>query len=119
MSQNTNQNQNKIANPSSNTLPKVKGPEMNDRDRVNDVLAMEKHLISTSNIAAWEASHTQLHQDIMAICNDTQQCHRNLFNLMFQKAWYKLEAEDQQHLDQTYKQFSNYATQFPYQTPIQ
>lgn len=110
---------NQVANPQSGTLPKVKGPEMNDRDRVNDILSMEKHLISTTNIAAWEASHTQLHQDTLTVCNESQSCHRELFNLMFQKGWYKLEAEEQQKLDQAHQQFSNYATQFPYPIPTQ
>ncbi|WP_236838725.1 spore coat protein [Caldalkalibacillus salinus] len=97
-------------------LPKVKGPEMNDRDRVNDVLATEKYLITVANIAAWESSHSELHQDAVSICQELQECHRDLFNLMFKKGWYKLEAEEQQKLDQAYKQFSNYSTQFPYTT---
>lgn len=114
-----NSNQNQIANQQSGTLPNLKGPQMNDRDRLNDILAMEKYLISTSNIAAWEASHTQLHQDIVNLCNDSQASHRELFNLMFQKGWYKLEAEEQQKLDQAYQQFSNYSSQFPYPIPTQ
>lgn len=108
------QNQNQISNPQSNALPQVKGPEMNDRDRVNDVLATEKYLISMSNIAAWEASHQALYQDINTICHELQDCHRQLYELMFQYGWYKLEAEEQQKLDQAYQQFSSYATQFPY-----
>jgi spore coat protein CotF len=113
---NQNQSQNKIANTQSGTLPKVKGPELNDRDRVNDVLATEKYLSSNCSIAAWEASHQELHQDILTIYNETQDCHRGLFNLMFEKGWYKLEAAEQQQLDQTYQQFSNYSTQMPYNT---
>lgn len=114
-----NQNQNQIANPESSSLPKVKGPEMNDRDRINDILSMEKYMSSSTIIAAWEASHQQLHQDLMAIVSQTQACHRELYNTMFQKGWYKLEAAPQQQLDQTYQQFSNYATQFPYNAPLQ
>jgi spore coat protein CotF len=118
-SQSQSQSQNKIANPSSGNLPKVKGPQLNDRDRINDVLNMEKYLSSNTSISAWEASHQQLHQDILTIFSETQQCHRQLFNLMFQKGWYKLEAADQNQLDQTYQQFSNYSSQFPYQTQLQ
>lgn len=117
--QQNQQQQNQIANPQSNSLPQVKGPEMNDRDRVNDILAYEKYLISNTNIAAWEASHQQLHQDLMTLCTETQACHRNLFNLMFQKGWYKLEAAEQQKLDQAYQQFSNYSSQFPYPSQMQ
>lgn len=109
-----NQNPQQVSQPQSPNTTQVKGPEMNDRDRANDILATEKYLIMSTNIAAWEASHQQLHQDIMMICNELQQCHREIFNLMFQKGWYKLEAEEQQKIDQVYQQFSNYSTQFPY-----
>jgi len=119
MTQQNQNKQNQIANPQSSTLPKVKGPEMNDRDRVNDVLATEKYLCYNISVAAWEASHSQLHQDLMSIYNETQACHREIFETMFQKGWYKLEAAEQQQLDQTYQQFSNYSTQFPYSTTLQ
>lgn len=109
-----NQNPNEIANPQSNILSQTKGPEMNDRDRMNDILNMEKYLSSNYATAAWEASHDRLHQDYISIFNDIQQQHRQLFNAMFQQGWYKLEAEQQQKVDQMNQQFSNYATQFPY-----
>lgn len=113
-----NQNPNQIANQSSG-LPNVKGPEMNDRDRLNDVLATEKYILYGSIIAAWEASHQQLYQDLMNIVQETADSHRELFNLMFEKGWYKLEAAEQQQLDQAYQQFSNYSTQFPYNPQLQ
>lgn len=108
------QSQNQIANPQSGGLPQVKGPQMNDRDRINDVLATEKQMILTNSIAAWEASHDQLHQDILQIVQETHACHRDIYNTMFQLGWYRLEAAEQQQLNQTYQTFSNYSTQFPY-----
>ncbi|GIM45799.1 hypothetical protein DNHGIG_13480 [Collibacillus ludicampi] len=113
------QQQNQIGNPKSANEPQVKGPLMNDRDRLNDVLATEKYLTDSINIAAREASHDTLHQDIMTILNETHQCAREMFNMMFQKGWYNLEAEEQQKIDQAYQQFSNYSTQFPYPTMMQ
>ncbi|WP_232696862.1 spore coat protein [Brevibacillus daliensis] len=103
-----------IANPQSTDVPKVKGPEMNDRDFLNDALATCKYLAEGLNIAAWEASHDQLHQTYMQLLTETQDSARELYNQMFQKGWYKLEAEDQQKLQQAYQQFSGYSTQFPY-----
>lgn len=111
---NQQQNPNVIKNPKPANEPQVKGPEMNDRDRLNDILATEKYLTDSFNIAVREASHDELHQDLMQILSETHQAGRDLFNLMFQKGWYKLEAEEQQKLDQTFQQFSNYSTQFPY-----
>lgn len=111
---NNQQNTNIIKNPKPPGEPQVKGPEMNDRDRLNDILATEKYLTDSYNISIREASHNELYQDWMQIYTETQQACRDAFNLMFQKGWYKLEAEDQQKLDQAYQQFSGYATQFPY-----
>mgnify|MGYP001460998556 CR=1 FL=1 len=108
-------NQTKIANPQSGSLPKVKGPEMNDRDFLNDCLSTCKYLSESFNVAAFEASHQQLHADLMQILVETQQGARAAYELMFRKGWYKLEAEEQQKLDQGYQQFSGYSTQFPYQ----
>lgn len=108
------QQQNQIANPKPANEPKVKGPELNDRDRINDILAMEKYLSDSFNVAVREASHDSLHQDMLACLQETHQMQREIFNMMFQKGWYKLEAEQQQKLDQTYQQFSNYSSQFPY-----
>ncbi|WP_077213464.1 spore coat protein [Bacillus dakarensis] len=108
------QNNNQIANQQTGQLPKVKGPEMNDRDFVNDGLSSCKYLTDSLNIAIREASHEQLYSDYLQILQETHQSCRELYNLMFRKGWYKLEAEEQQKIDQAYTQFSNYSSQFPY-----
>jgi spore coat protein CotF len=112
---NQNQGSQTIQNPKPSNEPQVKGSEMNDRDRLNDVLATEKYLTDSFNISAREASHSYLHQDIMTILNETHQCQYEMFELMFKQGHYKLEAEQQQKLDQAYQQFNNYSSQFPYQ----
>lgn len=113
-----NQNQgNMINNPKPVSEPKQKTPEMNDRDFINDILATEKYLTDSLNVFAREASHSSLHADVMTILNETHQCQRDAFELMFEMGHYKLEAEEQQKLDQAHKQFQNYAnTQLPYGT---
>ncbi|RNB77900.1 spore coat protein [Brevibacillus panacihumi] len=108
-------NQNQIANPQSGSLPQVKTPEMNDRDFLNDCLATCKYLTDSLNIAVREASHQKLHQDMMQILIETHQGAREAYDLMFRKGWYKLEAEEEQKLQQAYQQFSGYSSQFPYQ----
>ncbi|MBT2755036.1 spore coat protein [Mesobacillus foraminis] len=109
------QNSSKIANPQTGELPKVKSPGMNDRDFLNDGLSTCKYLTDSLNIAVREASHEQLYNDMAEILKETHDSCRNMFNLMFQHGWYKMEAEDQKKIDQAHKQFSNYSTQFPYQ----
>lgn len=95
-------------------LPQIKGPEMNDRDIVNDVLAMEKYLAYGYNTAVNEASTDQLYQLQMKHLTEVHQAGRDLFNLMHQKGWYKIEGAENQKIQQQAGQFSNYRTQFPY-----
>lgn len=116
--QQQNQQQNQIKNPQSNLLPRVKGPKINDRDNVNLALAQEKYITDNMNIFAREASHRQLHNDVMRIFMETHAMTRELFNLMFRKGWYTLEGEQQQKLAQSYQKFQGYSTQFPYSTQI-
>lgn len=101
-----------IKNPQAGQLPKAKGPEMNDRDRLNDMLATEKYLTDNFNVFVREASYTQLHRDVSQILNQTHQEARNLFTFMFNQGWYSLQAESAQQIAQAAQQFGNYQTQF-------
>jgi spore coat protein CotF len=109
-------NQNPIKNPETQ-VPKT--PQMNDRDFLDDMLATEKYMTSSYSVFLHEASHQQLYQDMLNIFTETQNCQRELYNLMFKKGWYKLEAADQQKLQQSYQQFQGYTNQFPYQNTVQ
>ncbi|MFB5191747.1 spore coat protein [Alicyclobacillus fastidiosus] len=90
-----------------------KTPEMNDRDYLNDVLSTEKYLTDSFNIAAREASHDALFQDVMQVLTENHTLARNTYNLMFQKGWYKVEKADAQKIQQTANQFQGYKSQFP------
>jgi spore coat protein CotF len=109
-------NQNNIQNPQTQT-PKTS--QMNDRDFLNDVLTTEKYMTSSYSTFLHEASHQQLYQDMLNIFTETQNCQRELYNLMFKKGWYKIEAADRQKLQQSYQQFQGYASQFPYNNMMQ
>jgi spore coat protein CotF len=95
-------------------LPRVKGPEMNDRDRINDVLATEKYLTTAYNVAVNEASTEQLYQTQLSLLNELHQCQRDLYNLMQRRGWYKVDQAMPQAISQAAQQFTNYQTQFPY-----
>ncbi|CAM4402222.1 spore coat protein [Paenibacillus tarimensis] len=114
-----NPNSQTIKNPKPSYEPKEKGPELNDRDRVNDILAMEKYLTDSFNVSAREASHPALHEDILTVLMETHRCQYDMYEMMFKKGHYKLEGEQQAKLDQTYDQFLKYATQFPYSSQLQ
>ncbi|WP_053218736.1 spore coat protein [Virgibacillus senegalensis] len=102
--------QQKVQNPETQ-VPKT--PQMNERDFVNDVLATEKYLTGAYSIALNEVSNQGLYQDLARIFKETQDCQRNLYNLMFKHGWYSLEAADQQKIQQAYQQFSGYKNQLP------
>lgn len=108
------QQSNQTGQQASTGLPQVKGPDMNDRDRLNDILAMEKYLSSSYNTAVNEASTQELYQTQLNILTEVHQCQRDLFTLMQQKGWYKIDPADPQKISQAAQQFSNYHTQFPY-----
>jgi len=96
-----------------------KTPQMNERDFLNDMLTTEKYMTSSYSTFLHEASHQQLYQDVLNIFTETQNCQRELYNLMFRKGWYKLEPANEQQLQQTYQQFQGYTNQFPYQNTLQ
>jgi len=108
-----NQN-NVLQNPQMQGQDQSAGPQMNDRDRLNDCLSSCKWLTDNLNIMARESSHRALHQDVLNILVETHQSARDAFNLMFELGHYKMEVEDAQKIQQAQQQFQNYAqTQFP------
>ncbi|WP_248926495.1 spore coat protein [Paenibacillus hamazuiensis] len=102
-----------IAVPQTGQLPKVKGPEINDRDRINDILSFEKYLTNGYNTGLNEMQNPKLRQTVFDILNDIHQLQFKIFDTMFQKGWYKMKAADQQEIGQIQQQFANYKTQFP------
>lgn len=111
-----NQNMQKIQNPKTQ-VPQT--PQMNERDFLNDMLATEKYMTDSYTTALHEASHQHLYDDLLSIFTETQQIQRSLFNEMFQKGWYKFEAQDQQKIQQSYQQHAGYSSQFPYGGNVQ
>ncbi|RNA67451.1 spore coat protein [Alteribacter keqinensis] len=111
MNQNQANDGQKIGNPKTQTPD---SPQMNDRDYINDMLATEKYMTGSYCTALNEASHEGLYKDVQSIFNETQDCQRNLFNMMFEKGWYSFDAVPQQTLDQSHQKFSGYSNQFPY-----
>jgi spore coat protein CotF len=102
-----------IAMPSTGQLPKVKGPDMNDRDFINDILSFQKYMTTGYNTGLFESQNPNLRQTVQTILNDVHASQHALFNLMFQKGWYKMKAVDTQEVSKTHTQFANYKTQFP------
>lgn len=101
--------------PIQNTETQIqKTPQLNDRDYLNDMLLTEKYMCVSYVHVLQEASHQALYQDIKAIFDQEADLQRDLYNVMFNKGWYKLESQEPQKIVQTQQQFKQYAEQqFP------
>lgn len=95
-------------------LPRVKDESINDRDRMQDLLAQEKYLTNGYNMAMIEASHDALFQTSKQNFEVCHQAQRQLFNLMFKKGWYKLPVASAEAVSHAFNQFAQYRTQFPF-----
>lgn len=104
-----------IASPEAAKQTPPQGPEFSDRDRLNDVLTMEKYLTSGYNTGLNEMQNPKLHETIQGILSDEHNMQFQVFDKMWQKGWYKIEAAEQQKIQQTYQQFNGYKSQFPKQ----
>lgn len=100
----------KIKNPE---LPINKTSAMNDLDFITDILSTEKYMTASYCTALNEFSHDELYQEISVIFNESQDSQREIYNLMFKKGFYGIEAQDSNKLQQSYEQFQGYMNQFP------
>jgi hypothetical protein len=110
----TNYQEHIMMNQQTGQLPQVKGPQMNDRDYLNDVLATEKYLTYGYNTSLNEFSHRELYDAVKQILMDTHDAQRTCFEQMFNLGWYKLPQEEMSTVALAYQQFQNYKGQFPY-----
>src|SRR5690554_3990693 len=72
------------------------GTEMNDCDYLKDLLTNEKYLISNYAIFLIEASNESLYEDLFTISQETHDLQREIFDILFEKGWYKLEKAEGQ-----------------------
>lgn len=106
-----------IKAPQTGQLPVVKGPELNDRDRINDLLLTEKYLSMGYNISTFEAHDSALHKDLLNILHETHDFQHQLFKAMFDRGWYTMHVADTAVASKASKDFENYKSQLPYRTP--
>lgn len=79
----------------SNTKTEVPSSiEMNDENYLNNLLECEKNLSNNYSIALNELSNEFLYQEIYPMFVNIQNLQRSIFELAFQKGWYKLEKAE-------------------------
>lgn len=83
----------------------------NDSDKANDILSILKGLSSTYHTFSTEAGSQNLQDTIKTLMNDALMAHRRVFDMMYTKGWYPLEAEQSQKIQQAYTKNSSLAKQ--------
>lgn len=86
-------------------VPETK--EMNDQNRLMDLLNTLKNLTNNYSIFLNEASNDHLYNDIIKLFKDIQDMQRELFNLLFKKGWYILEKADEYKINTKHNEYSS------------
>ena len=76
-----------------------------DKDMLNDVMQSAKHLQNIYNTYSIEASNEDICEVMEDLYLGMKDQARDMFNLMYDKGWYKLEKEDSNKVSQALMQF--------------
>lgn len=76
-----------------------KGLEMQDRDYLSTILEMEKNMSNNYSIALNEASNDDLYETFFEMFTDIKDHARDIFDLMNNYGWYKLESVEETKID--------------------
>lgn len=81
------------------------GAQISDADLMNLALNETKNTAHALNIYITEANSNQLRQDYMTVLGDVYSEQKQLFDLMQQKGYYKVQSADQQDVAQAQSKF--------------
>lgn len=81
-------NNNKVSNPKTEVQ---KGPNLNEKDYMTDLLSTEKAMLKNYTVGLTEASNEQLHQVYKEMFNEISMLQRKIYEVMFKNGWYELE----------------------------
>jgi len=96
----------------------VKDSNVNDRDRLVDVLTTEKYLTEFYTHAMHEAGTDKLFQLFQQNYDSCMQLQRQHFNAAFKKGWYRLPVADAQTVVAVHEQFKQMQSEFPFPSQI-
>lgn len=97
----------------------MKDPNVNDKDRMQDLLAQTKYLSNNYDIAMNEASHDALFQVYKQNHSNIKDLERQLFTAMFKKGWYRLPVADAQSVADAFQKAQKLQSQLPFPTQMQ
>lgn len=104
----------KIGKGKSPVLPKEKDPSFNLRDRLNDVLINEKHMIDSYNIGQNELFDEQLYNQVTKNIGNVKLIQRSMLEQLFNLGEYQADTATPQQINDAFDVFNNYQVQLPY-----
>lgn len=103
----------KIGKPVSAELPKVKDPNVNLRDRLNDMLLMEKQNLSNYQTGINEMINDDLRQLVIDNRNRLQTMQIRFFEEMFNLGEYQADLASPAQIADSADVFTGYKSQLP------
>jgi hypothetical protein len=103
----------KIGKKVSDKFPQQKDAGINLRDKLNDVLLMEKHHLMSYQIGINEIINDDLRKIVINNRNNLQQIQINFFNELFNLGEYQANIATGPQITDTVDIFTNYQAQFP------
>lgn len=95
-------------------LPKQKDATVNDRDRLNDILLHEKHMLTGYNTGINEVLDPTLLNLLQENRQQLQQVHQQMLQALFDMGEYTADIALPNQVADAYDIFNGYKTQFPY-----
>ncbi|HYF93682.1 MAG TPA: spore coat protein [Symbiobacteriaceae bacterium] len=95
-------------------LPKQTDPNVNDRDRMQDLLSQMKYLSDGYDTAMNEASHDALFQVWKQNHSKVKDLERQVYATMFKKGWYRLPVADAQGVADAFSNARQLQIQLPF-----
>ncbi|KUO59458.1 MAG: hypothetical protein APF84_19320 [Gracilibacter sp. BRH_c7a] len=104
----------KVGKGKSPVLPEEKDPSFNVRDRLNDVLLSEKHIIESYTTGSKEVLCQQLYNVVTENLSNLKLAQRHLFEELFNLGEYQADIAAQPQIDDALDMFTKYKVQLPY-----
>jgi hypothetical protein len=104
----------KIGKDKSPVLPKTKDPGINVRDRLNDVLLDEKHILSAYHTGLNEIIYQQFYDLVKKNSDNCRTLQRKMFEEMFDLGEYQADTATPPQIEDAFDMFNNYKVQLPY-----
>ncbi len=85
--------------------------QFNDQDIMDDLLTMEKQIISAYNTGITESSCQNLRQTLTSNLLETHQLQHTIFDTMKKKGWYQTKDAQDQDVNNAKNKYSNIKNQ--------